>query len=85
MIVDVMWVYQNSSRLVYVMEYLESGSLADMIKSNVNEKKHLSEIDAILYIKEIICAIEYLHSEGTILGHLPPDHVLLENDGHIKL
>ena len=67
------------------MEYLASGSLADIIKSNVSAKKHLGEIDALLYIKEIICAIGYLHSEGVILGQLAPDHVLLEDDGHIKL
>lgn len=67
------------------MEYLASGSLADIIKSNVTTRRQLSEIDAILYIKEIVCAIDYLHSEGVVLGQLAPDHLLLEDDGHLKL
>lgn len=85
MLIDIMFVYQNPNRLVYVMEYMASGSLADLIKNNVKRKRHFCEIDTVLYMKEIICIVEYLHKQGVILGQLAPDHILLEDDGHIKL
>lgn len=56
--------FENSSKIVIVMEYASRGDLYDY----VSEQQPLSEHDARHFFRQIVSAVHYCHQVGT---HLP--------------
>ena len=81
-IVRVIDVFQEKGTDYYVMEYLEGGSLRDLVKKN----GPLSENVAIKHITSIGNALSYMHSMKHMC-HLDvkPSNILLDKDGNAKL
>ena len=81
-IVKVIDVFQENGTDYYVMEYLEGGSLRDLVKKN----GPLSENVAIKYITSVGNALSYMHSMKHMC-HLDvkPSNILLDKDGNAKL
>jgi serine/threonine protein kinase len=50
----------------------------------VNKKK-IPEIEARLYLAEILIAIEELHKNGIIHRDIKLENILIDKDGHIKI
>ncbi|CAK7337072.1 unnamed protein product [Dovyalis caffra] len=67
--------------LYLVMEYLNGGDLYSLLRN----LGCLDEDMALMYIAEIVLALEYLHSLNVIHRDLKPDNLLISQDGHIKL
>jgi eukaryotic-like serine/threonine-protein kinase len=74
-IVQVLKVGWNYEPPHFVMEYLESGSLEELIRSN----KKLTIDQCVHFIKEIAQGLEFAHSKGVIHCDLKPANVLLDH------
>ena len=80
-IVRVIDVFEENGTAYYVMEYLEGGSLGEMIKS----KGALSETEALRYIRQVADALAYIHEKK--LNHLDvkPGNKVLNEKGESVL
>lgn len=79
-------VFDNRLRTRIVMEYIEGGTLADVISEY---KGPLPESLSKKLMKDILSGVEYLHGMGTIHRDLKPDNCLLSESkapyGTVKL
>lgn len=73
--------YVFGSNLWIIMEYLEAGSLLDIIK----EHGPLTEPFVAYVMKELISALAYLHSERKIHRDIKSGNILVASDGSVKL
>ncbi|EMG47339.1 hypothetical protein G210_2347 [Candida maltosa Xu316] len=73
--------FQSKEYLYLVMEYLNGGDCATLIKNlgvlGVDWTKR--------YISEIIVCVADLHTRGIIHRDLKPDNILIDKNGHLKL
>lgn len=73
--------YVVGPNLWIVMEYLEAGSLAELMK----EFGPLDEQSIKYVVRELLLALEYLHSERKIHRDVKAGNLLLSSTGAIKL
>ncbi len=64
----------------YVMEYMENGSLEDLLRGGP-----LSAHDAVIYFREIAVALVHAHNKGILHCDLKPGNVLLDQDRRPRL
>lgn len=75
------WTFSSKEYLYLVMEYLNGGDCASLIKVLGG----LSEDWAKKYLGEVILGVEHLHSRDIIHRDLKPDNLLIDQRGHLKL
>ncbi|ORY51045.1 kinase-like protein, partial [Rhizoclosmatium globosum] len=80
-VVKLYFSFQTKDNLYLVMEYLNGGDCASLIKS----VGALDEKWAKQYITEVVLGLEFLHSKGIIHRDLKPDNMLIDQNGHVKL
>ncbi|KAI1715799.1 protein kinase domain-containing protein [Ditylenchus destructor] len=73
--------FETKQHLCMLMEYVEGGDCAALLKSAGTLPIELAR----LYVAETVLAIEYLHSCGIVHRDLKPDNLLITAMGHIKL
>ncbi|KAF8974183.1 hypothetical protein BDZ97DRAFT_2069160 [Flammula alnicola] len=73
--------FQSKDNLYLVMEYLNGGDCAALIKS----LGCLPEEWTKNYIAEVVLGLEYLHQRGVVHRDLKPDNLLIDSHGHLKL
>ncbi|KAI0068805.1 hypothetical protein BV25DRAFT_1791490 [Artomyces pyxidatus] len=73
--------FQSKENLYLVMEYLNGGDCAALIKS----LGALPEEWTKNYIAEVVLGLQYLHERGIIHRDLKPDNLLIDQHGHLKL
>lgn len=73
--------FQSKEYLYLVMEYLNGGDCAALIK----QLGGLPEDWTKRYMSEVVLGLEYLHSRGIIHRDLKPDNLLISHNGHLKL
>ena len=74
-------VFESSRHLYIVVEYAQRGELFDFIV----ERGNLVEDVAIDFFRQIVLAIEYLHSHGICHRDLKPENILLDRNNRIKV
>ena len=80
-VVSMICSFESRRHLCLVMEYVEGGDCATLLKNMGPLPLDLSRF----YFAETILAVEYLHSYGIVHRDLKPDNLLITGMGHIKL
>lgn len=75
------WTFSSKDYLYLVMEYLNGGDCASLIKILGG----LPEDWVKKYLAEVILGVEHLHERGIIHRDLKPDNLLIDQKGHLKL
>lgn len=75
------WTFSSKDYLYLVMEYLNGGDCAALIKVLGGLPEEWSK----KYLGEVILGVEHLHSRGIIHRDLKPDNLLIDKRGHLKL
>jgi serine/threonine-protein kinase RIM15 len=75
------WTFSNKEHLFLVMEYLNGGDCASLVKILGG----LTEDWAKKYIAEVVLGVAHLHSRGIVHRDLKPDNLLIDSKGHLKL
>lgn len=73
--------FEDDTNLYLVMELANQGTLMDML----NKYGKLKEKVAAKIMRDIILAIEFLHTKNIIHRDLKPENILLDSNGHAKL
>ncbi|KAI0320689.1 hypothetical protein OF83DRAFT_1052649 [Amylostereum chailletii] len=73
--------FQSKDNLYLVMEYLNGGDCAALVKS----LGALPEEWTRQYIAEVVLGLESLHQRGIMHRDLKPDNLLIDAHGHLKL
>lgn len=75
------WTFSSKDYLYLVMEYLNGGDCASLIKV----LGALPEDWTQKYMAEVVLCVQHLHARQIIHRDLKPDNLLIESKGHLKL
>ncbi|CAI9088704.1 OLC1v1023112C1 [Oldenlandia corymbosa var. corymbosa] len=73
--------YLHQTKLWIIMEYMAGGSVADLIQPN----QPLDEMSIACIFRDLLHAVEYLHTEGKIHRDIKAANILLTENGDVKV
>ena len=75
--------FEDNKHLCLIMEYASNGHLFQLIKKH----KKLNQVTSKKYMKEIISAVNYLHTRSQPIIHrdIKPENILIDKEGRCKL
>ncbi|KDQ61443.1 hypothetical protein JAAARDRAFT_107436, partial [Jaapia argillacea MUCL 33604] len=76
-------VWETSTQLYLIMEYIEGGELFDYIVDNADKKVPLNDTRKVF--QQIISAINYCHRFNVAHRDLKPENILLDQAGNVKV
>lgn len=75
-IINVLETFEANGTVYYSMEYIDGGSLDDLILNN----HRLSETETIVYAKQIASALGYMHKHHVLHLDVKPSNIMLRQD-----
>ena len=79
--VQVKYEKENINEVCLFFEYIENGTLEDLIE----ERKKLTEKEVQCYMIQLIFALNYLHSKKIIYKNLKPSYLFIGNNMELKI
>ncbi|KAH9921683.1 kinase-like protein [Epithele typhae] len=76
--------FQTPTHLNLVMEYIEGGTLWDVLESSPHDGK-IIESDLKWWIPQIVSAISWCHSQGFAHRDVKPHNFVLDSSGYVRL
>ncbi|KAM5544257.1 hypothetical protein V8D89_001917 [Ganoderma adspersum] len=76
--------FQTPTHLSLVMDYVEGGTLWDVLESSPHDGKIL-EADLRWWAPQIVSAIQWCHSQGFVHRDIKPHNFVLTSSAHIRL
>ncbi|KAK6934240.1 Protein kinase domain [Dillenia turbinata] len=73
--------YLHQTKLWIIMEYMAGGSVADLIQSG----PPLDEMSIACILRDLLHAVDYLHTEGKIHRDIKAANILLTENGDVKV
>ncbi|XP_010462183.1 PREDICTED: germinal center kinase 1-like [Camelina sativa] len=73
--------YLHQTKLWIIMEYMAGGSVADLLQPG----NPLDEISIACITRDLLHAVEYLHTEGKIHRDIKAANILLSENGDVKV
>lgn len=80
-IVKVLEVFEENNTAYYVMEYLDGGTVDDLIRTNGK----LSPAQTVGIIRQVCSALQYMHGNRMLHLDLKPKNIMLTSTGKVKL
>lgn len=80
-IVQLLEIFENSKFYFFVTEFCKKGDLHKL----VSKQGTFQEVQIFIILKDLLCAIEYLHSHGIFHRDIKLDNILLTESYKIKL
>ncbi|EGR32878.1 protein kinase domain protein [Ichthyophthirius multifiliis] len=80
-VVKAFYSFSHENYLCFVQEYMMGGDFMKIL----NTYTALDEQIVRIYMAQLVCAIEYLHSLDIVHRDLKPDNMLIDYTGHLKL
>ncbi len=74
-IISIYEVFNENGSSYYVMEYIEGGSLTDLIKHGA-----VSEAEALKYIRPVADALRYIHKQKICHYDIKPNNIMVRKD-----
>ncbi|WBW75551.1 Greatwall kinase Ppk18 [Schizosaccharomyces osmophilus] len=75
------YAFQSKDYLYLVMEYMNGGDCASLLKSLYA----IPESWVKIYLAEVVLGLEHLHKLGIIHRDIKPENILMSYNGHLKL
>ncbi|KAI8632800.1 hypothetical protein F5Y19DRAFT_471970 [Xylariaceae sp. FL1651] len=74
-------IWENRAEIYLVLEYMDGGDLF----SYINQCGRLPEFEMMGYFRQILSALEYVHSFNICHRDLKPENILMQSNGIVKI
>ena len=78
--------FKERGNIYIIIEYINGGSLEDLLKENIDKKKRIDEKTLWDLMIQSLSGLLYLHEKRKIIHRdIKPDNLLLDSEGHLKI
>lgn len=84
-IVKMVLFFSTSVDWNFVLEYMEKGSLRDMIKKYQNNSWTIEQSPLLKLFMDVVVAVKFLHSKGIMHRDLKPENILVSSSDRLKV
>ena len=78
--------FKEKGNIYIIIEYINGGSLEDLLKKNIIQKKRIPEKTLWDLLIQSLSGLLYLHEKRKIIHRdIKPDNLLLDSEGHLKI